>query len=328
MVFIVVVVVVSKIWKSNQLNNDIDRGRTMTKVLNFGSLNLDYVYQVNHFVRAGETISSNKRESFLGGKGLNQSIALARAGAKVYHAGAIGNDGEELLKVLKENHIDTTFVKMVDGPSGHAIIQREPDGQNCIFLFAGANRKITDKHIDEAIAGFAAEDYLVLQNEINGIDAIMKKAKAKGMKIILNPSPMDEKIIEAPLELVDIFILNEVEAEALCKTTEPKAIMQTLGERFPSADIVLTLGKNGVWHQSGKNHELLTNGIYEGVVVDTTAAGDTFTGFFVSCISAGQSAQTALEIASKAATLAVSKKGAEASIPTIGEVKAARLVAV
>lgn len=298
------------------------------KVLNFGSLNLDYVYQVEHFVRAGETISSTDRERFLGGKGLNQSIALARAGARVYHAGAVGRDGESLISVLQENNIDTTFVKTIDGPSGHAIIQVQPDGQNCIFLFSGANRKITDEQIDEVIAEFSKGDYLILQNEINDIDVIMQKAKAKGMQIILNPSPMDEKILAAPLELVDIFILNEVEAEVLCQMSEPSEIMKSFGEKFPDADIVLTLGKKGVCYQRAKSHEMLTNGVYEGEVIDTTAAGDTFTGFFISCISAGRSAKEALEIASKAATLAVSKKGAEASIPTMSEVIAAHLIAM
>ena len=298
------------------------------KVLNFGSLNLDYVYQVDRFVRAGETISSTNRECFLGGKGLNQSIALARAGALVYHAGAVGQDGETLISVLQANNINTTFVKMVEGPSGHAIIQRQPDGQNCIFLFSGANRKITTEQIDEVIAEFAEGDYLILQNEINDIDMIMRKAKEKGMRIVLNPSPMDEKILAAPLDLVDIFILNEVEAEALCQVSDPDGIMQRFGEKFPNADIVLTLGKRGAWYQGAKSCEVLTNGVYEGAVVDTTAAGDTFTGFFISCISAGKSVKEALEIASKAATLAVSRKGAEASIPTMSDVITAHLIAM
>ena len=298
----------------------------MTKVLNFGSLNLDYVYQVDHFVRAGETISSTERECFLGGKGLNQSIALARAGACVYHAGAVGSDGGALIRVLKENNIDTTFVEMLDGPSGHAIIQREPEGQNCIFLFSGTNRKITEEHIEKAIAKFSAGDYLILQNEINSVDVIMQKAKAKGMKIVLNPSPMDAKILALPLELVDVFILNEVEAEALCKVSEPTVMMKTFGEKFPHADVVLTLGEKGVWYHSAKNQELLTMGIYKVAVADTTAAGDTFTGFFISGIAMGKSVAEALETAAKAAALAVSKKGAEASIPTIHEVQTAALI--
>jgi len=298
------------------------------KVLNFGSLNLDYVYQVEHFVRAGETISSTDMECFLGGKGLNQSISLARAGAEVYHAGAVGQDGKTLVHVLQENNIDATFVRTVDGPSGHAIIQVQPDGQNCIFLFSGANRKITSEQIDEVIAEFSKGDYLILQNEINDIDVIIRKAKEKGMQIVLNPSPMDEKVLAAPLELVDIFILNEVEAEALCQKAKPSQIMKSFSEKFPNADVVLTLGEKGAWYRCAKSNELLTNGIYEGKVVDTTAAGDTFTGFFISCISSGRSAQDALKIASKAANLAVSRKGAEASIPTMSEVTAVHLIAI
>jgi len=298
----------------------------MTKVLNFGSLNLDYVYEVSHFVRAGETISSTKRECFLGGKGLNQSIALARAGANVYHAGAVGRDGEALVRVLKENNIDTTFVEIVDGPSGHAIIQREPDGQNCIFLFSGANREIVSEHIDKVIAEFSKGDYLILQNEINDIDIIMQKAKEKGMKIVLNPSPMDEKIMKAPLHLVDIFILNEVEAKELCQGTTPESIVEALRSKFPQAAIVLTLGEKGVWYKDNENTHLLHNGIYKVNVEDTTAAGDTFTGFFISCMSVGNSIEETLELASKAAALSVSKKGAEVSIPTMAEVMNAPLI--
>jgi len=298
----------------------------MTKVLNFGSLNLDYVYEVNHFVQSGETISSTKRECFLGGKGLNQSISLARAGANVYHAGAVGGDGEALIQVLEKNGIDTTFVEIVDGPSGHAIIQREPDGKNCIFLFSGANRKITKEHIDEVIVEFTKEDYLVLQNEINDIDIIMRKAKEKGMKIVLNPSPVDEKIIKSPLHLVDVFILNEIEAKEFCKETTPESIVEALRCKFPQATVVLTLGERGVWYKGDRNTTVVHNGIYKVSVEDTTAAGDTFTGFFISCISAGNSIEEALELASKAAALSVSKKGAEPSIPTMAEVLNAQLI--
>ena len=221
-----------------------DGGFDHGKGSNFGSLNLDYVYNVDHFVRAGETISSSLLNTFCGGKGLNQSIALARAGAKVYHAGAVGNDGGALVKVLEDNNVDTSLIRIVDLPTGHAIIQRDPDGQNCILLFGGANQSITDSHIEAALSGFSKDDYLILQNEINNTKSIMKRAKDKGMKIVLNPSPMDEKIHALPLELVDIFIVNEVEAESLFGSPEPNQIMKTSGCVFPSCNRIDN-GENG-----------------------------------------------------------------------------------
>lgn len=295
----------------------------MVKILNFGSLNLDYVYDVEHFVRAGETISSSGMAAFCGGKGLNQSVALARAGARVFHAGAIGIDGGLLTDMLAQNGVDVSLVQTTDAPSGHAIIQREPNGQNCILLFSGSNRRITDVQIENALSGFSRGDYLVLQNEINSVPAIMRMAKEKGMHIVLNPSPMDEKILDMPLDMVDIFVLNEVEAEELCGG--PGNLMRRLRERFPSAAIALTLGKEGALYQDPSMQEPVRHGIYRVPVVDTTAAGDTFTGFLVSCVSEGKSVSQAMEIASKAASLAVSRMGAAPSIPTMDEVLAAKL---
>jgi len=298
----------------------------MTKVLNFGSLNLDYVYCVDHFVQAGETISSTEMSTFCGGKGLNQSIALARAGARVYHAGAVGKDGDKLTKVLVENQVDISLVQIADVPSGHAMIQLQPNGQNCIIIFGGANQSITESHIDQSLSHFSENDYLILQNEINSVSTIMQKAKKRGMHIVLNPSPMDEKISEMPMEMVDTFILNEVEAERLCGTGDPGQIMKDLRSQFPRAAIVLTLGRRGVCYQDPSLTEPLHNGIYRVPVVDTTAAGDTFTGFFIACISKNETALRALELASKASSLAVSRKGAEPSIPTLSEVLEANLV--
>jgi len=292
----------------------------MTKILNFGSLNYDYVYDVDHFVRAGETISSAARQTFCGGKGLNQSIALSRAGARVYHAGSVGRDGETLIKALADNHVDTSLIRITDVASGHAIIQRDAGGQNCIILFGGANRQVSDRHIEDALEGFSEGDYLVLQNEVNNLANMIKKAKDKGMYIALNPAPMDEGIHELPLELVDIFVLNEIEAEELCGSPDPEQAMEALRRRFPSAAVVLTLGKDGVVYQDQSLATPLRHGIYDVPVVDTTAAGDAFLGFFIASVSGGSPVPNALEIASIASSLTVSKEGASPSIPTISEV--------
>ena len=291
------------------------------KVLNYGSLNIDNVYSVDHFVRGGETLSSTKMEIFSGGKGLNQSIALAKSGVEVWHAGAVGEgDGEFLLDMMREAGVNVSLVSHVVGKTGHAIIQRDGDGQNCILLFGGANQQITREQVDAAMEHFEAGDFLVLQNEINEIAYIMEKAHEKGMKIVLNPSPMDEKIAGYPLEYVDYFLLNEIEAGDICGAQgEGEELLEKLGEKFPKAKIVLTLGGDGSMYRDGGL--VLKQPIYRVPVVDTTAAGDTFTGFFIGGLMLGEEPKEALDHAAKAAAIAVSRPGAAPSIPDRSEIE-------
>ena len=191
------------------------------KILCFGSLNIDYTYKVEHFVQKGETISSQSLQVFSGGKGLNQSIALAKAGAEVYHAGAVGTDGGFLLRQLEEAGVNTEHVAVLDEiRTGNAIIQNDKDGDNCIILYGGANQAITREQADQVLKSFDEGDYLLLQNEINELPYIMEKAHRKGMNVILNPSPMDEKMKELPLDDVDYYLLNEVEAGQILDTGE------------------------------------------------------------------------------------------------------------
>lgn len=297
----------------------------MPKVLNFGSLNIDYVYDVPHFVRPGETLAAECCSVFCGGKGLNQSIALGRAGVEVFHAGAVGGDGGFLIQMLRSGGVDVSLVHCREGQSGHAIIQRDPDGQNCILLYGGANQSITSEEIDEALKHFEAGDYIVLQNEINRVDEILAKAKARGMKVVLNPSPISAALHDYPLELVDIFLLNELEGTELCGEEQPEQILQALCRRFPRAAVVLTLGKLGVRYFEPGLPAPLQHGIYKVKVADTTAAGDTFTGFFLASLIKSLPASEALRIASLASSLAVSRHGAAPSIPCWDEVVNSRL---
>ena len=291
------------------------------KILNFGSLNIDYTNDVDHFVRGGETLSSKALHLFPGGKGLNQSIAASRSGADVWHAGAVGkSDGEFLIKQLNEAGVNTDYVKRLEVPSGHAIIQRQPDGGNCILLFGGSNQEITRGMADEVLEHFGKGDYLLLQNEISEVGYIMKQAAEKGMRIVLNPSPMDEKIGKLPLETVDYFLLNEVEAESLCGegANRPEAMMEKLTKGFPKAKIVLTLGSQGSLYWDGE--KMIKQPCYKVKAVDTTAAGDTFTGFFIGGLSQGMEGVKALDWAARAAAVAVSRAGAATSIPSKEEV--------
>ena len=165
------------------------------KILNFGSINIDLVYRVPHIVRPGETLSSSSISTFAGGKGNNQSIALARAGAPVFHAGKIGTDGQWIVRNLKSAGANVRFVRKDREPTGHAIIQVADGGQNSIVLFPGANRTITKREIMETIAHFNGGDILLLQNEVNAIPAMMKAAHKSGLKIWFNPAPFDSSII-------------------------------------------------------------------------------------------------------------------------------------
>ncbi len=291
------------------------------RILNFGSLNLDYVYSVDHIVQPGETISGESRDVFLGGKGLNQSIALAKAGANVYHAGNIGADGSALIEALRSAGVDTTLVQCKGESSGHAIIQVDKNGQNSIVLFRGANHSVTEEQVAETFAQFEEGDWLLIQNEINNLDSIMKTAAQKGMKIILNPSPIDESLLALPLELVSCFVLNEIEGGAITGKADTEEILQTLAERFPNAEIVLTLGHDGsLYFYQGKLHR---QPIYQVKAVDTTAAGDTFTGYFLSAQAKGLAPQLAMKRAAMASAIAVSKHGASQSIPCYEEVEQA-----
>lgn len=290
------------------------------KILNFGSINLDYVYNVDHFVRPGETLSSSHLDIFCGGKGLNQSIAIARSGAEVYHAGAVGaSDGEVLLKTLAENKVNTDSIEKLDSSlTGHAIIQVDDKGENSILLFGGANQLISEMRIDDILLHFQKGDFLILQNEISNLQYIIDRAFDKEMIIILNPSPMNNIIKNISLDKVSYLILNEIEAADICQSEKEDDLAEVLHRKYPDAKIILTLGKNGVRYIDRDTK--LKMPIFKVDVVDTTAAGDTFTGYFVGQIAKGETIENSLKIASMAAALSVSRKGAEPSIPVIDEV--------
>lgn len=292
------------------------------KILVFGSVNIDRTYSVPHFVNAGETLSCTKMETFSGGKGFNQAVALARAGCDVYFAGAIGDDGQFLKDHLASDHINVDFLQKVPGPTGHAVIQVTTSGQNCIIIFSGANASITTEYIDSVLKSFAEGDVLVLQNETPHIDYIMKAAHNKGIIVALNPSPFNEKIAACDLNDVDYLIVNEIEGELIAGKSDYREIIQILHEQYPDTNVLLTLGSNGsVFY--GKNDETASCGIYTVDAIDTTAAGDTFLGYFLGGISQGECLQEALERAAIAGGIAVSRKGAAPSIPTLEEVKQA-----
>lgn len=284
------------------------------KVLNFGSLNIDSAYSVDHMTMEGETQTSAGMNTSCVGKGLNQSIALARAGAEVYHAGLIGEAGQVLAETCRKNGVHTEYIRQISGKSGHTIIQLGRNGKNCILLYGRANRCMTKDFIDEVLDHFGSTDILVLQNEINLLPYIIDQAYEKGMKIILNPSPCDVLLKECDFTKISMLLMNEIEGWQITGEKEPKRILEILKKRYSGMEVILTLGQDGSFYQ--KDEERYHQDIFPVQVVDTTAAGDTFTGYFIAARAEDLTVFQALKRkrAVKAASIAGSRRRAADSI--------------
>lgn len=292
------------------------------KILSFGSLNIDYVYQVDEFLLPGETKSSKDLQVYCGGKGLNQSIAAAKAGNQVYHAGWIGSDGKMLKTKLEEWGVNTSLIYTTPEKNGHAVIQVDDAGQNCILLYGGTNQKLTEPYIDEVLTGFSEQDIVLLQNETNLVDLIIRKASAKGMRVAFNAAPMKDQVLSYPLELLSWLIINEVEGRQLTGAEKEAEILAALQAKYPSCTILLTLGGQGACclEPDGSLHRV---GTYPVEVTDTTAAGDTFIGYFLNGILRNKPMEEVLHFATAASALCIKKAGAADSIPVWEKVEAA-----
>ena len=288
------------------------------RILNFGSCNIDIVCGVDHIVRPGETISAESVEYFVGGKGLNQSVALANAGAEVYHAGCVGADGEILRSFMENAGVNLKYLRVTDGKSGQATIQVDRNGENAIFLYKGANHEITKDHVDSVLSDFSSEDFLVLQNEINNVEYIIEKACERGMKIFFNPAPFNDVAAKINLSKLYCIIPNETECSGYSGSDDYKAFAKLVREKYPGLIAVITLGKEGCVCIDRDNE--IRQPAYSAKTVDTTAAGDTFVGYFVAEISRGKEISEALKTACAAAAITVSRKGAAPSIPKYDEV--------
>ena len=300
------------------------------KIYNMGSLNIDYVYRVPHFVQPGETISSYGREIFAGGKGLNQSIALARAGAQVIHGGMIGPDGAFLKDLLEDSGVDTTHICTLQEASGHTVIQVDEQGQNCIILYAGTNHCVTKAYLDELLKDASAGDFMLIQNEINCLNEAMEIAHKKKMYIAFNPSPISKELFTLPLSYVDWWFCNEIEGAILFGKNQkqkmadqiamdPEKIMQQFQKQYPQSHLILTLGKKGSYYCDKK--DILFQPAFEVKAIDTTAAGDTYSGYFLADLAGGKNISDALKDAALAASICVTRKGAAPSIPYNKEIE-------
>ncbi len=294
----------------------------MPKLVNFGSLCVDWVYQVPNLVLAGETISAQSRATHPGGKGLNQSIAAALAGAKVEHFGAVGDDGGALVAALEHAGVGTDGVATIDVASGHAIIQVDGAGQNAIVIYPGANRLIPDQQQQLALGSLQGDDWLLLQNETNNIAEAITQARQLDANVAINLAPADDRIHDYPLHLVQLLIVNEAEAMALARCTDVEQAFAILTSRYPDSDIVLTQGRQGLSFAAAGSEQPIALGAYSVKAVDETAAGDAFIGFLMAGLLANKPTIDALIAASAAGALTVTKPGASTSIPSRAAVEA------
>ena len=289
------------------------------KIYNLGSLNIDFVYSVEHIVNPKETLSSSNLQKFAGGKGLNQSVALARAGSSVIHGGIIGTDGQFLKDVLEKENVDVSNIKTLEKSTGHAIIQVDYSGQNSILLYSGTNFAVDREYVEQFLSDADEGDILLLQNETSALEDIFEIAKGKKLQIAFNPSPYSEKLKALPLHYVKWWFCNEVEANELFGTDDESKIANSFLSQFPNSNLVLTLGEQGSVFVNGST--TVKQAAYKVDAVDTTAAGDTFTGYFLSAVSQNKSIEDAMQIAAKASSITVSRKGASPSIPYFDEIR-------
>ncbi|ETI62357.1 ribokinase [Marinomonas profundimaris] len=289
-------------------------------IYNFGSINLDHLYQLDHFVRPGETMASNSYQCLLGGKGANQSVALAKAGANVKHVGAIHHSDQAIIKQLESLGVDTGLIAQIDVPTGHAIIQLNQEAENSIILYQGANHALTEEQIDNVLSNASEGDWVLLQNETNLIEYTMRKAQEYGVKVAFNPAPMDAELTKNVLDLVDLLIVNEVEAMDLIGTSDIDSTIEAFPKAYPELAVLMTLGKAGVCYFNG--NEKLSVKAFSVKAVDTTAAGDTFIGFCLASLMNGDDITRSITRACAASAICVTRLGAASSIPTQDEVTA------
>ena len=289
-------------------------------VYNFGSLNIDHIYRLDHIAAPGETLAADTLSFAAGGKGLNQSIALAQSGAEIFHVGCIGSDGIWLKELLEQKGVYTDHVKQVEAVTGHAIIQVSETGQNSIVIFGGANQAMTEEQVDSILAQATSDDLVLLQNETSCVPYIARRCAQLGIPLAFNPSPISRALLEIfPFEAVKYLLVNETEAAAITGTDIPEEAAKILLAKYPELCLVMTLGSQGVYYRD--QFMALTQPGFPVEAVDTTGAGDTFAGYFLGMITRGRTCAQALRYACAAAAIAVTRHGAAPSIPSLAEVE-------
>lgn len=282
-------------------------------IWNLGSINIDNFYRVPHLPAPGETLAAQSFGFGLGGKGANMSVAAARGAARISHIGAVGPEGVWTRERLMEYGVDTPHIAVVPTPTGHANIVVDAQGENNIVLFQGANVNLTEAIIGQALTEASPGDYLLMQNETNGQEYAAATAQSLGLRVVYAAAPFDADAIKRLLGRIDLLVLNEVEAAQLEHATGTSA--QALGVK----DVVITLGEKGCkWVSNTQDRPF---DAYPAKAVDTTGAGDTFTGYLVAGLDRGMSMEDAIDLALKAGALMVARRGTADVIPDLKEIQ-------
>lgn len=280
----------------------------------FGSINSDIFYQVPHIPRPGETIAGMSRTTGLGGKGANQSVAAARAGSVTYHLGAVGADGEWAVERLRSFCVETSGIARVDVPTGHAIIPVADDGENAIIIYGGANQAQSPLEIKASLQGAKAGDIFLLQNEVSHQVEIAKFARDIGLRVMYSAAPFDVKAVRTVLECCEAILVNEIEAAQLLPELDVDLLESSV------KGLLVTLGSNGAEWRDLNSGEVTKVNAYPVDAVDSTGAGDTFAGYFAAGLDQGLKLEKAMDLASAAAALMVTRPGTSDVIPSREEV--------
>lgn len=282
-------------------------------IFNMGSINIDHIYTMPHLVMPGETLAASSYQAALGGKGANQSIAAARAGGKVIHGGMINDADSHWLDAMSAAGVSLDHVVRSDAPSGHAIVAVDDEkGENQIILSPSSNHLIPEDLTAKILAGASAGDWALAQNETNATEYFLTEAKAKGLKICYSAAPFVADITARILPMVDLLIVNQIEADALTAH---------LGHDISCPHLIITKGGDGAEYRG-------IDGAFHHAAVpvearDTTGAGDTYLGYILASLDQGLSIKDGMRRAGMAAAIQVTRLGASSAIPDANEVDAA-----
>lgn len=286
-------------------------------IYNLGSINIDHFYRLPHLPAPGETLAATAYSMGLGGKGANQSTAVAKAGAPVTHIGAVGPEGGWAIDRLAGFGVDVTHIARLATPTGHAIITTDPAGENAIVLFPGANRALPLATVTGALANIGPADWLILQNETAHQTEAATLARARGANVAYSAAPFDVEATRAVLPHISLLILNAIESEQL------SAALGISLDALDVPELLITLGGEGAAWRDNKGNQAFSPA-HKVTPVDTTGAGDTFAGYFIAGRSLGLPPEQALTWAATAAALKVTRSGTADAIPTATEVQAFR----
>lgn len=283
-------------------------------ILNFGSINIDHVYSVPHMPKPGETLSATAYHRFLGGKGVNQSVAVHQAGGQVVHAGAVGDDGAWALERIADLDLSLDAIAQSDQATGNAVIYVDAEGENQIVILGGANRSLTLEQVCEAIDLYTQDgDWVMLQNETNLTQEIAVYARDTNRRVAYSAAPFIAEDALPMIELIDLLAVNEGEAASLT---------DALGKPLASAGLpglLVTKGSQGATlNIDGKDFH---QPAFQVEAVDTTGAGDTFVGSLLARLDMGDTPPDAMSYAAAASAVQVTRPGAAVAIPDRNDVE-------